>query len=62
MAVVTSVVASAFVKMETLEYRGVIKFLCLKDNRPTQIKPELDTVYGDFAPSVAIVKKRSIEF
>lgn len=36
---------------------SVIKFLHLKGNTPTQIKAELDTVYGDSAQSFATVKR-----
>ena len=41
---------SVFVKMEKIEYQAVIKYLFLKGNTPTQIKVELDTVYGDHLP------------
>ncbi|GFT62508.1 transposable element Tcb1 transposase [Trichonephila clavipes] len=36
---------------DKIEYRAVIKYLFLKGNTPTQIKDELDSVYGDSAPS-----------
>jgi hypothetical protein len=39
-----------FDKMEKIEYRAVIKLSHLKGNTPTQIKAELDTVYGVSAP------------
>lgn len=38
--------------MEKIEYRSVIKCLYLKGNAPTQIKVELDNVYGDSTPSL----------
>ena len=53
---------SVFVKMEKIEYRAVIKYLFLKGNMPTQIKVELDTVYGDNAPSFTTVKFWAAEF
>ena len=43
-------------KMDNIEYRTVIKYLFLKGNTPTQIKDELDSVYGDSAPSFTTVK------
>lgn len=42
--------------MEEIEYRAVIKYLFLKGKTPAQIKDELDAVYGDTAPSFAVVK------
>lgn len=53
---------SVFVKMEKIEYRAVIKYLFLKGNTPTQIKDELDSVYGDSAPSFTTVKFWAAEF
>lgn len=53
---------SVFVKMEKIEYRAVIKYLVLKGNTPTQIKDELDAVYGDSAPSFTTVKFWAAEF
>ena len=53
---------SVFVKMEKIEYRAVIKYLFLKGNTPTQIKVELDTVYGDNVPSFTTVKFWAAEF
>lgn len=53
---------SVFVKMEKIEYRAVIKYLQLKGNTPTQIKDELDAVYGDSAPSLTTVKFWAAEF
>ncbi|XP_029155672.1 uncharacterized protein LOC114928587 [Nylanderia fulva] len=47
--------------MATL-YRAVIKYLFLKGNTPTQIKDELDSVYGDSAPSFTTVKFWAAEF
>jgi len=51
-----------FEKMEKIEYRAVIKYLFLKGNTPTQIKNELDVVYGDSAPSFTTVKFWAAEF
>ncbi|KYN23204.1 hypothetical protein ALC57_04381 [Trachymyrmex cornetzi] len=48
--------------MEKIEYRAIIKFLRLKGNTSTQIKAELDAVYGDSAPSFATVKRWVAEF
>ncbi|KYQ51718.1 hypothetical protein ALC60_09165 [Trachymyrmex zeteki] len=48
--------------MEKIEYRAIIKFLHLKGNTSTQIKAELDAVYGDSAPSFATVKRWVAEF
>ncbi|CAK9809105.1 hypothetical protein ANTQUA_LOCUS5970 [Anthophora quadrimaculata] len=42
--------------MEKLEYRAVIKYLFSKGNTPTQIKEELDAVYGNSAPSFTTAK------
>lgn len=53
---------SIFVKMEKIEYRAVIKYLFLKGNTPTQIKDELDSVYGDSSPSFTTVKFWAAEF
>lgn len=53
---------STFVKMRKNEYRAVIRYLFLKDNTPTQIKDELDYVYGDSAPSFTTVKFWTAEF
>ncbi|GFV33212.1 hypothetical protein TNCV_111121 [Trichonephila clavipes] len=49
--------------MDTIEYRTVIKYLFLKNNTPTQMKDELDSVYGDSAPSftTAITKAKSFQ-
>jgi len=41
--------------MDKTEYRAVIKYLFLKDNTHTKIKDELDSVYGDCAPSFTTV-------
>ena len=49
-------------KMDKFAYRAVIKYLFLKGNMPTQIKDELDSVYGDFAPSFTSVKFQAAEF
>jgi len=48
--------------MDKIEYRAVIKYLFLKGNTPTQIKDELDSVYGDSAPSFTTVKFWAAEF
>lgn len=48
--------------MDKIEYRAVIKYLVLKGNTPTQIKHELDSVYGDSAPSFTTVKFWAAEF
>ncbi|GFW61262.1 HTH_48 domain-containing protein [Trichonephila clavipes] len=40
--------------MDKIEYRAVIKYLFLKGNTPTQIKDELDSVYGDSASFTTI--------
>ena len=49
-------------KMDKIEYRAVIKYLFLKGNTPTQIKDELNSVYGDSAPSFTTVKFWAAEF
>src|SRR5436190_23170121 len=49
-------------KMNKIEYRAVIKYLFLKGNTPTQIKDELDSVYGDSALSFTTVKFWTAEF
>ena len=49
-------------KMDEIEYRAVIKYLLLKGNTPPQIKDELDSVYGDSAPSFTTVKFWAAEF
>ncbi|GFU63855.1 HTH_48 domain-containing protein [Trichonephila clavipes] len=48
--------------MDKNEYRVGIKYLFLKGNTPTQIKDELDSVYGDSEPSFTIVKIWTAEF
>ncbi|GFW82718.1 HTH_48 domain-containing protein [Trichonephila clavipes] len=53
---------SAFVKLERIEYRAVIKYLFLKGNTTTQIKDELDSVYGNSIPSFTLVKFWAAEF
>ena len=49
-------------KIDKIEHRVVIKYLFLKGNTPTQIKDELDSVYGDSAPSFTTVKFWAAEF
>ncbi|XP_030760797.1 protein GVQW3-like [Sitophilus oryzae] len=48
--------------MDKIGYRAVIKYLVLKGNTPTQIKHELDSMYGDSAPSFTTVKFWAAEF
>ncbi|GFW17586.1 HTH_48 domain-containing protein [Trichonephila clavipes] len=48
--------------MDKIEYRAVIKYWFLKGNMPTQIKDELDSEYGDSAPSFTTVKFWAAEF
>ncbi|GFX83134.1 histone-lysine N-methyltransferase SETMAR [Trichonephila clavipes] len=48
--------------MDKIEYRAVTKYLFLKGNTPTQIKDELDSVYGDSAPSFTTMKFWAAEF
>ncbi|GFX20634.1 HTH_48 domain-containing protein [Trichonephila clavipes] len=48
--------------MDKIEYQAVIKYLFLKGNMPTQIKDELDSVYGDSALSFTTVKFWANEF
>ncbi|XP_030760794.1 protein GVQW3-like [Sitophilus oryzae] len=48
--------------MDKIEYRAVIKYLLLKGNTPTKIKHELDSVYGNSAPSFTTVKFWAAEF
>ena len=49
-------------KMDKIRYHAVIKYLFLKGNTPTQIKDELDSVYGDSATSFTTVKFWAAEF
>ena len=49
-------------KMDKIEYRAVNKYLFLKRNTPTQIKDELDSIYGDSAPLFTAVKFWAAEF
>lgn len=42
--------------MDKIECRAVIKFLYLKKNTPTQIKTEMDSIYGKSAPSFSTIK------
>ncbi|GFU15790.1 histone-lysine N-methyltransferase SETMAR [Trichonephila clavipes] len=48
--------------MDKIKYRAVIKYLFLKDNTPTQIKDESNSVYGDSAPLFSTVKFWATEF
>ncbi|GFU41928.1 histone-lysine N-methyltransferase SETMAR [Trichonephila clavipes] len=48
--------------MDKIEYRVIVKYLFLKGNAPTQIKVELDSVYGDSTPSFTSVKVWAAEF
>ncbi|GFU76535.1 histone-lysine N-methyltransferase SETMAR [Trichonephila clavipes] len=48
--------------MDKIEYRAVAKYLFLKGYTPTQIKDELDSVYGDSIPSFTTVKFCAAEF
>ena len=49
-------------KIDKIEYRAVIKYLFLKGNTPMEIKDQLDSVYGDSAPSFTTVKFWAAEF
>ena len=49
-------------KMDKNKYLAVIKYSFLKGDTPTQIKDELDYVYGDSAPSFTTVKFWAAEF
>ena len=48
--------------MEKWEYRAVMKFFQLKGKTPTEIKAELDSVYGNTAPSFTTAKFWAAEF
>lgn len=48
--------------MEQVEYRAVIRFMFLKGKSIDDTKTELDSVYGDLAPSIATVKRWVAEF
>ncbi|PRD32449.1 UNVERIFIED_CONTAM: Follicle-stimulating hormone receptor [Trichonephila clavipes] len=48
--------------MDKIKYRAVVKYLFLKGNTPTQIKDELNHVYGDSSPSFTTVKFWAAEF
>lgn len=37
-------------------YRAVIKFLYLDDDKPTQMKTEIDAAYGDHGPAFTPMK------
>jgi hypothetical protein len=47
---------------DKIEHRAVIKYLFLKGNTPAQIKDDLDSVWGDSAPSFTTVKFWAAEF
>jgi len=49
-------------EMDKFEYGAVIKYLFLKGKTPRQIKDELNSVYGDSAPSFTTVKSWAAEF
>ena len=49
-------------KIDKIDYRAVTKYLFFKGNMPTQIKDELDSVYGDASPSFTTVKFWAAEF
>lgn len=55
-------VVSAFVKMNKLEYRWVIKYLYLQGNKPSQTKTKIDVVYGDSSLSSTAVNMRATDF
>ena len=48
--------------MDKIEYRAVIKYLCLKKLTPTDIHKDMQETLGDSAPSYAMVKKWCAEF
>ncbi|GFT46524.1 histone-lysine N-methyltransferase SETMAR [Trichonephila clavipes] len=48
--------------MDKIEYQTVIKYLFLKGNTHTQIKVELDSVYGSSEPPFTLVKFCIAEF
>jgi len=43
-------------------YRAVIEFLTLENVPPQQIHNRMTVVYGEYAPSYAMVKRRAAEF
>jgi histone-lysine N-methyltransferase SETMAR len=48
--------------MNEIEHRAIIKYLFLRGNTPTQIKDELDSVYGDSALSFTTLEFWAAEF
>lgn len=48
--------------MEKVQYRSVIRYLFLKGKTPTEIKTELDAVYGEESPSFTTVKIWTADF
>ena len=48
--------------MDKIEYRAVIEFLHLKGKSSTEIKTELDCVYGEASPSFSTIKSWVVEF
>jgi len=48
--------------MEKNEFRAVIKYLCMKDLTPKEIKVELDNVHSTSAPTFATVYNWMNEF
>lgn len=55
-------VVSAFVRMNKLEHRWVIKYLFLQGNKPSQTKTKIDVVYGDSSLSSTAVTIRGTDF
>lgn len=48
--------------MEKVQYRSVIRYLVLKGKTQTEIKTELDAVYGDQSPSLSTVQFWAADF
>ena len=53
---------SEFVNMEKIGHRYVIQYFHLKGLSPTNIKAELDSKLGEFAPSFTTIKYWVAEF
>ena len=49
-------VPADFTKMEKAQYRSVIRFLCLEGESSSEIKEDLDAVYGDSSRSMTTIK------